>query len=95
MPHKRSKLSIEERKAKRYVYKNSRWIKQGEKDNVEIPERVFTKTAVELTGAVLAMVGDARETVVPEYPQGLVLESGRGGGYFDPSMVPDLTVAYR
>lgn len=52
------------------------------RDPDEVKETVFVGTPEQLTGEVLAQLGEQRDGIVPDYPQGLVLYSN-GRGAFD------------
>lgn len=91
MPHRRSKQKLEERLAKRYVYKNSKTVHRCNDPN-EVRERIYTGTANDVTAHVLSRIRELevelqkdvrREGVIPDLPQGLVISDGRGEGFFD------------
>jgi hypothetical protein len=75
----RSKLSQEERLARKICFENS----YRERDPDEIPETVFTGTASMVCGEVLAILAGSRTDVIPDCPQGLVLTNVKGEGFFD------------
>lgn len=82
MPHKRSPKKLEIRAAQKYIYQHSVNVNRNNNPD-EMRERVYTGTAEDVAGAVLAECKGERSVAIPEYPQGLVISDSRGEGFFD------------
>jgi len=82
MANRRSLGILEAKIARNYCYEHSE-TKHRNNNPDEITERIYTGTAEEIEGAVLAELQDNRTGLIPEYPQGLVISDSIKQGFFN------------